>query len=212
MKTLYLIRHAQSEANAGGISKPERDISLSPLGREQAQALVARLPRSAHIYTSELRRTHETAAPYCRTHGITPQTLQLLNEFSCLAFDLIRGMDGTARRPLADAYWQRADPLECTGAGADSFAAFNRRISAFLDHYPQLEDGSLLFGHGIWIGLLAWRLLGFRAETSADMSTFRRFQSGLPMPNTAVWILQGDSADTLRLRCHQPAMPWEKQP
>ena len=31
MKTLYLIRHAQSEANAGGISKPERDISLSPL-------------------------------------------------------------------------------------------------------------------------------------------------------------------------------------
>ena len=64
MKTLYLIRHAQSEANAGGISKPERDISLSPLGREQAQALVARLPRSAHIYTSELRRTHETAAPY----------------------------------------------------------------------------------------------------------------------------------------------------
>ena len=74
--TLYLIRHAQSEANAGGISKPERDISLSPLGREQAQALVARLPRSAHIYTSELRRTHETAAPYCRTHGITPQTIQ----------------------------------------------------------------------------------------------------------------------------------------
>ena len=90
---------------------------------------------------------------------------------------------------------------------ADSFAAFNRRISAFLDHYPQLEDGSLLFGHGIWIGLLAWRLLGFRAETSADMSAFRRFQSALPMPNTAVWQLQGDRADTLRLRCHQPAMP-----
>ena len=185
MKTLYLIRHAQSEANAGGISKPERDIALSPLGREQAQALVARLPTSKHVYTSELRRTHETAAPYCRAHGITPQTLPLLNEFSCLAFALIRGMDGTARRPLADAYWQRADPLECTGAGADS----------------------LLFGHGIWIGLLAWRLLGFRAESSADMSAFRRFQSGLPMPNTAVWQLQGDRADTLRLRCHQPAMP-----
>ena len=49
MKTLYLIRHAQSEANAGGISKPERDIALSPLGREQAQALVARLPRSSHV-------------------------------------------------------------------------------------------------------------------------------------------------------------------
>ena len=201
MKTLYLIRHAQSEANAGGISKPERDIALSPLGREQAQALVARLPRSNHVYVSELRRTHETAAPYCRAHGITPQVLPQLNEFSCLAFDRICGMDGTARRPLADAYWQRADPLECTGAGADSFAAFNQRLSAFLAHYPQLEDGSLLFGHGIWIGLLAWRLLGFSAETAADMAAFRRFQTGLPMPNTAVWQLQGDSIASLRLRC-----------
>ena len=201
MKTLYLIRHAQSEANAGGISKPERDIALSPLGREQAQALVARLPRSNHVYVSELRRTHETAAPYCRAHGITPQVLPQLNEFSCLAFDRIRGMDGTARRPLADAYWQRADPLECTGASADSFAAFNQRLSAFLAHYPQLEDGSLLFGHGIWIGLLAWRLLGFSAETAADMAAFRRFQTGLPMPNTAVWQLQGDSIASLRLRC-----------
>ena len=201
MKTLYLIRHAQSEANAGGISKPERDIALSPLGREQAQALVARLPRSNHVYVSELRRTHETAAPYCRAHGITPQVLPQLNEFSCLAFDRIRGMDGTARRPLADAYWQRADPLECTGADADSFAAFNQRLSAFLAHYPQLEDGSLLFGHGIWIGLLAWRLLGFSAETAADMAAFRRFQTGLPMPNTAVWQLQGDSIASLRLRC-----------
>ena len=201
MKTLYLIRHAQSEANAGGISKPERDIALSPLGREQAQALVARLPRSSHVYVSELRRTHETAAPYCHAHGITPQTLPLLNEFSCLAFELIRDMDGAARRPLADAYWQRADPLECTGAGADSFAAFNQRLSAFLAHYPQLEDGSLLFGHGIWIGLLAWRLLGFSVETAADMAAFRRFQTGLPMPNTAVWQLQGDSIASLRLRC-----------
>ena len=201
MKTLYLIRHAQSEANAGGISKPERDIALSPLGREQAQALVARLPRSNHVYVSELRRTHETAAPYCRAHGITPQVLPQLNEFSCLAFDRIRGMDGTARRPLADAYWQRADPLECTGAGADSFAAFNQRLSAFLAHYPQLEDGSLLFGHGIWIGLLAWRLLGFSVETAADMAAFRRFQTGLPMPNTAAWQLQGDSIASLRLRC-----------
>jgi len=201
VKTLYLIRHAQSEANAGGISKPERDIALSPLGREQAQALVARLPRSNHVYVSELRRTHETAAPYRRAHGITPQVLPQLNEFSCLAFDRIRGMDGTARRPLADAYWQRADPLECTGAGADSFAAFNQRLSAFLAHYPQLEDGSLLFGHGIWIGLLAWRLLGFSVETAADMAAFRRFQTGLPMPNTAVWQLQGDSIASLRLRC-----------
>ena len=42
MKTLYLIRHAQSTANAGGISLPEREIPLSELGEQQATQLVFR--------------------------------------------------------------------------------------------------------------------------------------------------------------------------
>ncbi|MCG7656426.1 histidine phosphatase family protein [Wielerella bovis] len=44
MKTIYFIRHAQSLANAGGISLPERDIPLSDLGKQQAAELVFRLP------------------------------------------------------------------------------------------------------------------------------------------------------------------------
>ena len=80
-------------------------------------------------------------------------------------------------------------------------ARFAKVLHHLHQHYPQLEDGSLLFGHGIWIGLLAWRLLGFSAETATDMAAFRRFQTGLPMPNTAVWQLQGDSIASLRLRC-----------
>ena len=44
MKTLYLIRHAQSAANAGGTSLPDREIPLSAEGAQQAAELACRLP------------------------------------------------------------------------------------------------------------------------------------------------------------------------
>ena len=154
MKPLYLIRHAQSVANAGGISLPEREIPLSALGREQAAQLVFRLPECRAVFVSEMQRTQETAVPYCARYGIAPQVLPVLNEFSCLSMDLIGGMNGEQRRPLAQAYWQRADVNECTGRGADNFAQFSERVARFLQQWDALPDGSLLFGHGIWIGAI----------------------------------------------------------
>ena len=139
-----------------------------------------------------MRRTRDTAAPYCQKYGIEPAILPCLNEFSCLSFDLIRGMDGEARRPPAQAYWQHADPHRRTGQGADTFAEFDARVEAFLQNACRsLPDGALLFGHGIWIAMLVWKLLGFQAALSADMSAFRAFQTHLPMPNAAVWQLCG---------------------
>ncbi|MDQ2734374.1 MAG: hypothetical protein M3Y55_05145, partial [Pseudomonadota bacterium] len=68
---------------------------------------------------------------------------------------------------------------------------------------------TVLFGHGIWFGLLSWKLLGFRADDSGGMKAFRRFQSGLPMPNCAVytveqlsprkWQLQGEEVIAQRI-------------
>lgn len=200
MKTVWLVRHGQSEANAGGISRPERDIRLSPQGRQQAEEAAARLPAGSRVFVSEMRRTHETAAPYCLRHGLRPEVQPLLNEFSCLSIDLIRGMDGAARRPLAQAYWQRADIRERTGPGADTFAEFDKRVTAFLAQWPELPDHCILFGHGIWIGLLAWKLLGFPANSGKDMAAFRRFQTALPMPNAGIWQLSGNGTMPLNLK------------
>ena len=44
MKTLYLIRHAQSHANAGGAPLPDCELPLSDIGRRQA-AVPAKPPR-----------------------------------------------------------------------------------------------------------------------------------------------------------------------
>ena len=202
MKTLYLIRHAQSAANAGGISLPDREIPLSAEGARQAAELACRLPENRHVFVSEMRRTHETATPYCARHGIRPEILSCLNEFSYLPFAAVQGLDAADRKPLAEAYWQRADPHFHAGGGADTFAEFNGRVSDFLHRaWSTLPHGSLLFGHGIWMALLAWRLSDNRAETGADMAAFRAFQSSLHVANASLWRLDGTETAAESLRC-----------
>ena len=202
MKTLYLIRHAQSTANADDTSLPDREIPLSAAGGQQAAELVCRLPENRRVFVSEMRRTHETAAPYCARHGIRPEILPCLNEFSYLPFAAVQGLDATARKPLAQAYWQRADPHFRAGSGADTFAEFDSRVSDFLlNVWPILPHGSLLFGHGIWMVLLAWWLAGNHAETGADMAAFRAFQSSLHVANASVWRLDGTEAAAETLLC-----------
>ena len=202
MKTLYLIRHAQSAANAGGTSLLDREIPLSAEGARQAAELACRLPANRHVFVSEMRRTHETATPHCARHGVRPELLPCLNEFSYLPFAAVQGLDAAARKPLAEAYWQRADPHFCAGSGADTFAEFDGRVSDFLHRaWTALPHGSLLFGHGIWMALLAWRLAGNRAESGADMAAFRAFQSSLHVANASVWRLDGTAEVAESLRC-----------
>jgi hypothetical protein len=65
-----------------------------------------------------------------------------------------------------------------------------------MDQMESLPSGTVVFGHGIWFGLLHWLLLGYRVRDGREMRAFRRFQQGLPMPNCAVFTLS-------RARRHQ---------
>lgn len=66
---------------------------------------------------------------------------------------------------------------------------YSQLKGSFLTELNQLPDGTVLFGHGIWIGLMIWKLLGFNVVDSNSMMAFRRFQLGLQMPNCAVYHL-----------------------
>ncbi len=110
------------------------------------------------------------------------------------------------RRPLADAYWAAADPQLHSGPKAETFAEFSARVDAFGVELARLPDRSVLVGHGIWFGLLFWKLMGFTADDSAGMRAFRRFQAGLPMPNCAVYELDGPHGGRWSLRADEAAM------
>jgi phosphohistidine phosphatase SixA len=66
--TIFIVRHAEKADTAG--ENPE----LSEVGRTRAEAL-ANLLKDANItaiYTTEFKRTQETAAPLAKATGITP--------------------------------------------------------------------------------------------------------------------------------------------
>ena len=107
------------------------------------------------------------------------------------------------RRLMTQAYWMLGDVHHRDGPNADSFAIFIAQVEVFLDRAETLPNHSLLFTHGIWIGMLAWKLLGFEVKTGPDMQQFRQFQTAMNMKNTVVYRLQIDSNTGLKqLSCH----------
>ncbi len=63
MMRLILVRHGQTEWNAGGRYQGQSDVALSELGRKQASLLAERFPAKEldAIYTSDLDRARATA-------------------------------------------------------------------------------------------------------------------------------------------------------
>lgn len=58
---IYLVRHGETTANAGGLVQGQRDPDLTALGREQAAALVDAVPQVERVICSPLRRARTTA-------------------------------------------------------------------------------------------------------------------------------------------------------
>jgi broad specificity phosphatase PhoE len=133
----------------------------------------------------------DTARPYAEKAGVEVELRPLLHEFDMIDSTLISGMNQSQRRPIADAFWREANPQAKLGDNAESFSTFAGRVTAFItDSLISLPHNTVCFGHGIWIGMLAWQFLGFPVSTSDDMRRFRRFQSGLPLLNGAVYVLR----------------------
>ena len=76
------------------------------------------------------------------------------------------------------------------GTQAETFAEFEGRVAAFMGKLASLRDRSVMFGHGMWMGLMVWKLLGLSAKDSQGMKAFRRFQLGLPIANCVVYVLE----------------------
>ena len=58
---IHLVRHGRTEANAGGRLQGRLDLPIDELGRTQAAALVAALPRVDRVISSPSLRARQTA-------------------------------------------------------------------------------------------------------------------------------------------------------
>lgn len=73
MMRLILVRHGQTEWNAGGRYQGQSNVALSDTGRKQARFLAERFPvrQLDAIYTSDLDRAKETAECVGKWLGLT---------------------------------------------------------------------------------------------------------------------------------------------
>lgn len=194
-KTFFFIRHGQSLANAGGKPMPDAEIPLTDTGKKQAKDLCMRwqkntdLPIPQHIFSSEFLRAEQTANTFCNAYHISLQQTSLLNEFSYLSFNTIQDLTVKERSKIAHQYWQTASLTYRDGSDSESFGDFLNRIIKFKQSIDEYPHQSLFFGHGMWIALLTWDLLGHSIHHTADIQSFRLFQQSLPMHNTIVYQL-----------------------
>ncbi len=112
MKQILLIRHGQTDWNADGRWQGHEDIPLNTNGLEQAQALAFHLkdhPITA-IYSSDLQRAQQTAAPLAQTLGLTVKTDPRLRELNLGTYQGMTTSEISSQYP-AEAAKMREDYL-----------------------------------------------------------------------------------------------------
>ena len=145
---LWMVRHGQSQANAGEITADEWTNALTPLGQRQADRLADLCSEPpARVVVSPYLRARQTAAPFLARHpGVEVQEWPI-HEFTYLATARSADTDRFSRQPLVDEYWSRMDPNHHDGPGAESFREFVERIEGFLATARRWTGLTVAFAH-----------------------------------------------------------------
>jgi alpha-ribazole phosphatase len=206
--TVYLIRHGQSQANVGGVTLENAVVPLTELGALQAQTLATLLPATATaIWSSPFKRALDTAAPYCARLGQSAATHDDLREFETVDTVQLRGTTSAEREAVVARYWVESDPDRRSGPASETFREFHDRVArARTQFLPSLADGTVVFGHGMWMALLFWQIWGFDQVDHVGMTLFRRFQLGFPTPNTAVYGVTPVGSGNWAVKADEAAM------
>lgn len=197
MPLIQLIRHGESIANSGGVSKTPACIPLSTHGEAQALALVELFPQPPElIVISPYIRTHQTAAPLRARFPEIPVETWPVHEFTYLNEIQYANTTEAQRSPGARGYWQRRDPLYCEGAGAESFADFISRVDALIKTLATRREQHIsIFTHSFFINAVQWRCLHHEAEVDADfIRGYLEFRQANPVANAEAVLFKAPQA------------------
>lgn len=154
---IVAVRHGQTAWNADARIQGHTDIPLDETGHEQARRLAQALahePLQA-IYSSDLQRARQTAAPLLADTGLPLRVDAGLRE---RGFGEFEGMSFTqieARWPEQAAAWRRRDP-DFGARGGEVLRDFRTRIVATIERLAAAHRGEqiLLVTHGGVLDLL----------------------------------------------------------
>jgi broad specificity phosphatase PhoE len=156
VKTLYFMRHAQSEANRKDILASRLDFPLTKQGTRDADAIAAEFKAVAtvdRLVSSPLIRAQQTAMPFSEAFGLAVETddrltEQDLGEFSGMTYAELDG------RP--DYMHDRAQRWTWVPAGGgESYKMIAERLKPFFESLETAPGRSILFvTHAVTLRLI----------------------------------------------------------
>jgi len=150
MKTLYLVRHGETDHNAEGRAMGQMDMPLNARGLDQARQTAEFLRRFPieHIMSSDLGRAMSTAQPLADALGIKVVPDVRLRE---LSFGILEGRtvaECEAEDPAAVARWRSGD-FDAALPGGESRRSLMQRTRVVLEEIVSGPHAHVaLFSHG----------------------------------------------------------------
>lgn len=189
------IRHGESEANAG---LPTPDAWTTPLtgaGHQQSLAVAGAIrQRPRLIVHSSMTRARQTADATLARWPLTPVEQWAVQEFTFLSGARYAETTQAEREEGVRAYWDRLDPHEVDGPGAESFAAFISRVDDTLTRLARVDqrpmDGPVVvFTHGRFLRGVLLRTRDFPDQDrplEVLMKRAREMMTEVSIPNAVI--------------------------
>lgn len=150
MKTLYLVRHGETDHNAEGRAMGQMDVPLNARGLEQARQTAEFLRRYpiGHIVSSDLRRAMATAQPLADALRLPVRPDPRLRE---LSFGILEGKtvaECEAADPESTARW-RTGHFDAVLPGGESRRSLMQRTGSVLGEITAGPHAHIaIFSHG----------------------------------------------------------------
>jgi probable phosphoglycerate mutase len=185
---LFLVRHGQTHANVSRqLDTAAPGLDLTDEGRAQAVALASRLGGEdlGAIYTSDLVRTQQTAAPLAGLLGLTMVVLPGLREIQAGEYEM-----STDWQPYIDAVVRWRDDPSHAIPGGDSGVGFMTRYDAAIRRIAaDGHESAVAVSHGA----------AMRVWCAATLHLPAEFFDTRRVDNTHVVTMEGDPGAGWRL-------------
>jgi len=190
-KTIWLIRHAESMANADPNYRANEfsipSLQLSELGFKQAEKVIEYFKTAPDlIVTSSFLRTKQTAKHVLEKYPNVPHEEWGIHEFTYLSLNRCFNTSFAERKPFIQEYWDRNSPTYFDGEGSETFADFMGRTRKAIELIKNREENFIvLFSHQYTIAAFQYLLENNPKEiTEKEMKAYREYFLSNKMNNT----------------------------
>ena len=198
-KTIYFVRHGQTEWNAAARMQGQQDSDLNEVGRRQAEdhgRLLARLGLDA-LYVSPLNRARQTLAIVQRFVALDARADDRIKEWNCGLWSGHLRADVRKRWPAEWAALE-ADPYHYRGPGCENYPDMIARSRPFVDELLASPARQIaVISHGMIGRVMIGTLMGFG---ESEMLAFRQpnevvYRIRLPDAGDSPWLDYYESGD-----------------